>query len=131
MRTVEKRLKKLSLIKENAIPPEYIGSDAIKYLVISWGSSFYLIKEALDNLNRSDIGFLHYKQVYPLNKITNDYISKAEKLIVIESNPTGQFANLVELETHRKVDHLILNYSGYTFSVEEIMDQIKKAIEVI
>ena len=90
-----------------------------------------MIKEALETLNRSDIGFLHYNQVYPLNKITNDYISKAEKLIVIESNPSGQFANLIELETHRRIDHLILNYSGYSFSVEELTNQIKKAIEVI
>jgi 2-oxoglutarate ferredoxin oxidoreductase subunit alpha len=131
MRTVEKRLKKLSLIKENALLPEYMGVDGIKYLIISWGSSFYLIKEALETLNRSDIGFLHYNQVYPLNKITNDYVSKAEKLIVIESNPSGQFANLIELETHRRIDHLILNYSGYSFSVEELTNQIKKAIEVI
>ena len=131
VKTVEKRLKKYSLIKENSLPPEYIGSDDIKYLIISWGSSFYLIKEALEILNRSDVGFLHFNQVYPLNKITNDYVSNAEKLIIIESNPSGQFANLIELETHRKIDHLILKYSGYTFSVEEIIHRIKKIIEVI
>ena len=131
IKTVEKRLKKYSLIKENSLPPEYIGSDDIKYLIISWGSSFYLIKEALEIINRSDVGFLHFNQVYPLNKITNDYVSNAEKLIIIESNPSGQFANLIELETHRKIDHLILKYSGYTFSVEEIIHRIKKIIEVI
>ena len=131
VKTVEKRLKKYSLIKENSLPPEYIGSDDIKYLIISWGSSFYLIKEALEIINRSDVGFLHFNQVYPLNKITNDYVSNAEKLIIIESNPSGQFANLIELETHRKIDHLILKYSGYTFSVEEIIHRIKKIIEVI
>jgi 2-oxoglutarate ferredoxin oxidoreductase subunit alpha len=131
IRTVEKRLKKFSLIKENALLPEYVGSDDIKYLIISWGSNFYLIKEALEILNRSDVGFLHYKQVYPLNKITNNYVSKVEKLIVVESNPSGQFANLIELETHRKVDHLILKYSGYIFSVEEMINRIKKVIEVI
>jgi 2-oxoglutarate ferredoxin oxidoreductase subunit alpha len=131
IKTVEKRLKKYSIIKENALLPEYIGSDEIKYLIISWGSSFYLIKEALEILNRSDVGFLHFNQVFPLNKITNDYVSKAEKLIVIESNPSGQFANLIELETHHKIDHLILKYSGYTFSVEEIIHRIKKIIEVI
>ena len=88
-----------------------------------------MIKEALEILNRSDVGFLHFKQVYPLNEVTNNYISKAEKVIVIESNPTGQFAKLIELGTQRKVDHLILKYSGYTFSVEEILDRIKKVIE--
>jgi 2-oxoglutarate ferredoxin oxidoreductase subunit alpha len=37
IQTVEKRLKKYSLIKQNALDPEYIGSDDIKYLIISWG----------------------------------------------------------------------------------------------
>lgn len=129
IQTVKKRLKKFALIRNNALPPEYFGSNDNKYLIISWGSSFYLIKEALEILNRSDVGYLHYKQVYPLNEVTNNYVSKAEKVIVIESNPTGQFAKLIELETHRKVDHLILKYSGYTFSVEEILDRIKKVIE--
>jgi 2-oxoglutarate ferredoxin oxidoreductase subunit alpha len=129
IQTVKKRLKKFALIRNNALPPEYFGSNDSKYLIISWGSSFYLIKEALQILNRSDVGFLHYKQVYPLNEVTNNYVSKAEKVIVIESNPMGQFAKLIELETHRKVDHLILKYSGYTFSVEEILDRIKKVIE--
>ncbi|MFW9928585.1 MAG: 2-oxoacid:acceptor oxidoreductase subunit alpha [Candidatus Thorarchaeota archaeon] len=131
IQTVKKRLKKFALIKDNALAPEYFGSNDIKYLIISWGSSFYLIKEALEILNRSDVGFLHFKQVYPLNEVTNNYVSKAEKIIVIESNPTAQFGNLIELETHRKTDHVILKYSGYTFSVEEILDRIKKVIEGI
>ncbi|MEJ2295717.1 MAG: 2-oxoacid:acceptor oxidoreductase subunit alpha, partial [Candidatus Lokiarchaeota archaeon] len=131
MQTVEKRLKKFSLIKNISLRPEYLGSDNIKYLIISWGSSFYLIKEALEILNRSDIGFLHFRQIYPLNEVTNDYVSKAEKLIIIESNPTGQFAKLIELETHHKIDYHILKSSGYTFSVEELLSRIKKAIGVI
>jgi 2-oxoglutarate ferredoxin oxidoreductase subunit alpha len=131
MQTVEKRLKKFSLIKDKALRPEYFGSDDIKYLIISWGSSFYLIKEAIEIINRSDVGFLHFRQIYPLNEATNDYVSKAEKLIIIESNPTGQFAKLIELETHHKIDYHILKSSGYTFSVEELLNRIKKAIEVI
>ena len=131
MQTVEKRLKKFSLIKDNALPPEYFGSENIKYLIISWGSSFYLIQEAIEIINRSDIGFLHFRQIYPLNEVTNEYVAKAEKLIVIESNPTGQFAKLIELETHQKIDYQILKSSGYTFSVEELSNRIKKAIEMI
>jgi 2-oxoglutarate ferredoxin oxidoreductase subunit alpha len=129
-RSVEKRLKKFDLIKKKVLPPEYIGPIDYKILVISWGSSYYLIKEALDILNRTDIGFLHFKQVYPLHESISNYILKAVKTIVVEGNPTGQFAKLLELETHHKIDHLILKYSGYTFSVEELIDRIKKFIEV-
>ncbi|MFX1573357.1 MAG: 2-oxoacid:acceptor oxidoreductase subunit alpha [Promethearchaeota archaeon] len=130
IKTVEKRLKKFELIKKNALPPKYIGPINYKILVISWGSSYYLIKEALETINQTDIGFLHFKQVFPIHKSISNYISKAVKTIVVESNPTGQFAKLIELETNQKIDHLILKYSGYTFSIEELIKRIKKVIEV-
>ena len=54
---------------------------------------------------------------------------KAEIKISIEQNPTGQFAKLLENETHINMNHRILKYSGYVFSVEEIVDRKKKIIE--
>lgn len=128
-KTVEKRYKKLELIKKAALPPEFIGNDDYEFLIIGWGSNYYLIKEALENLNRDSIAFLHFKQVYPLHSRVNDYFSKAKKIIVIENNPTGQFAKLLELETHVKIDTTILNYSGYVFSVEELYQKLKKIVE--
>ena len=46
IKAVEKRFKKLDLIKKETIPPEFIGNEDFKYLIISWGSNYYLIKEA-------------------------------------------------------------------------------------
>ena len=128
-KTVEKRYKKLELIKKAALPPEFIGNDDYEFLIIGWGSNYYLIKEALENLNRDKVAFLHFKQVYPLHSSVNDYVRKAKKIIAIENNPTGQFAKLVELETHIKINMTILNYSGYTFSVEELYKKLKKIVE--
>jgi 2-oxoglutarate ferredoxin oxidoreductase subunit alpha len=129
IKTVEKRLKKLDLLKKNTLPPEFIGSDDYKILVMGWGSSYYLIKEAIETINRTDIGFLHFKQVYPIHDNIAQYFSRAKQTIMVESNPTGQFAHLLELEVHHKVDDLILKYSGYTFSVEELTKRINEAIK--
>ncbi len=128
-KTVEKRYKKLELIKKIATPPELIGNDDYEFLIIGWGSNYYLIKEALETLNREDIAFLHFKQVYPLHSSIIDHVNKAKKIIAIENNPTGQFAKLVELETHVKIDINILKYSGYVFSVEELHQKLKKIVE--
>ncbi|MFX1480268.1 MAG: 2-oxoacid:acceptor oxidoreductase subunit alpha, partial [Promethearchaeota archaeon] len=127
-KTVEKRLKKHELIKNETIPPEFIGKENYKYLIVSWGSNYYLIKEALEILNRDDIGFLFFKQVYPIHENVLNYLIKAEIKISIEQNPTGQFANLLENETHINMNHRILKYSGYVFSVEEIISKLKKII---
>ncbi len=128
-KTVEKRFKKLKLIKDASIPPEFIGDrKKIKYQIISWGSTYYIIKEALEKINREDIGFLHFSQVYPIHELTKDYLTNAEVNIVVEQNPTGQFANLIENETHIQIDKKILKYSGYTLSVEEIVTRITEII---
>ncbi|TFG20615.1 MAG: 2-oxoacid:acceptor oxidoreductase subunit alpha [Promethearchaeota archaeon] len=128
-KSVEKRLKKLKLIKDASIPPEFIGdANKIKYQIVSWGSTYYIIKEALDKINRSDIGFLHFSQVYPIHESTKDYLKKAKINIMVEQNPTGQFANLIENEIHIQIDKKILKYSGYTLSVEDIVAQITDAI---
>jgi len=128
-KSVQKRFKKLGLLRKAAIPPEFIGNKDFKYLVVSWGSNYYLIKEALEKLNRDDVGFLFFKQIYPVHKDVFDYLIKAEIKIAIEQNPTGQFAKLLENETHINMNHRILKHSGYTFSVEEIHDRLKKVIE--
>jgi 2-oxoglutarate ferredoxin oxidoreductase subunit alpha len=128
-RTVEKRFKKLELIKKDTIPPEFIGNEDLKYLIVSWGSNYYLINEALEILNRDDIGFLFFKQIYPIHETVLNYLIKAEIKISIEQNPTGQFAKLLENETHINMNHRILKYSGYVFSVEEIVNKLKNIIE--
>jgi len=128
-KSVQKRFKKLGLLRKAAIPPEFIGNEDFKYLVVSWGSNYYLIKEALEKLDRDDVGFLFFKQIYPVHKSVFDYLIRAEVKIAIEQNPTGQFAKLLENETHINMNHRILKHSGYTFSVEEIHDRLKKVIE--
>lgn len=128
-RTVQKRFKKLGLLRKAAIPPEFIGSKNFKYLIISWGSNYYLIKEALEKLSRDDVAFLSFKQIYPVHSSVFEYLIKAEVKIAIEQNPTGQFAKLLENETHINMNHRILKHSGYTFSVEEIFEKLKKIIE--
>ena len=128
-KTVEKRYKKLELIKKITIPPEFIGREGYKTLVIAWGSNYYIIKEALEKLNRNDVALLYFKQVYPIHSSVKNYIEKAEQTIIIENNPNAQLNKLIELESHRAIDFKILRYTGYAFSVEELLDKIKNILE--
>ena len=128
-KTVEKRYKKLELIKKITIPPEFIGRESYKTLIIAWGSNYYIIKEAIEKLNRNDVALLYFKQVYPIHSSVKNYIEKAEQTIIIENNPNAQLAKLIELESHRAVDFKILRYTGYAFSVEELLKKIKNIVE--
>lgn len=122
---VEKRMSKLKSIMRESIMPNYFGKPDAKILVLGWGSTCNVIKEALKEINNSDIGFLYFKQVYPLNKNILQYFKNAEKVICIENNYTGQFANLLKLELNISVDEKILKYNGMSFSVEELVEKIK------
>ncbi len=125
---VDKFLRKAEAIKREAIPPTLSGSEDYKILVVGWGSTYPIISEALELLGRKDIAFLHFQQVYPLHSSTTRFIQQAQKIISIEQNPTGQFGKLLKLETSRDVDAKILKYDGYCFSVEELVEKIRNAV---
>ena len=83
----------------------------------------------METLDDKDIALLHFKQIYPINTIISKYLNKAEKTMIIEQNYSGHFAKLVKLETGKDFDLKILKYSGYCFSVEEIINKLKKSLE--
>jgi 2-oxoglutarate ferredoxin oxidoreductase subunit alpha len=126
---VDKRLKKLDLLSQEAISPELIGNPDYKTLVIAWGSNYSVIKEALANIGRDDVAFLHYKQVYPLHSATTDYLKKAEKTIIVENNATSQFANLIKMQTGMSIDKKILKYNGMPFFVEELEEKLRTVLK--
>ncbi|MFX1286430.1 MAG: 2-oxoacid:acceptor oxidoreductase subunit alpha [Promethearchaeota archaeon] len=126
-RMVEKRLyKKLKLLKKEIIEPKLIGNKDYKKLVIGWGSTYGVIKEAIEDLGKDDIAFLHFSQVYPLNPKIREYLVKAEKTIILENNATSQFGKVLKLELDFNVDEKFLKYNGMPFSVEEVIAYLDK-----
>jgi 2-oxoglutarate ferredoxin oxidoreductase subunit alpha len=57
------------------------------------------------------------------------YLINAKKVIAIENNASGQFANLIKLETGFEIKNKILKYDGRPFSVEEVTTRIKDILE--
>jgi len=123
-RMVDKRLRKFELLKDEIIPPELVGSEDYKNLVVCWGSTYNIVKEAVKNLGRDDVAFLHFKQVYPLSNETVNYLQKAQKTIIVENNATSQFAKLIRLHTGIDIKSKILKYSGLSFYVEELTERL-------
>lgn len=126
---LEKRMKKLDGLKSESVAPEFIGPEKFKNLVVCFGSLYENTKEVLELLNRNDTGFLSYSQLYPLNDIGLEYLKKAQNLIFVEQNFTGQFASLIWTEYGIKANKLINKYTGRQFFVEELKEQLQKALE--
>lgn len=124
----EKRNKKEIFIKEEALEPIFYGERNFENLIISWGSTFYTVKEALENLNLKNAAILHFEQVWPLHKISKEYAEKAKKIILIEGNFGAQFEKIFFFETGRRADRKLLKYSGAPFSVEEVEEFLKEVL---
>ena len=125
LKMVDKRLRKMALIQGESVLPELVGSRNYKYLLIGWGSTLEIVKEALDVIGRDDIAFLHFKQVYPLPEVFFLAASAAEKVAVIENNATAQLARLIKLHGGLDISRRILKYDGLPFSVEEAAGRIR------
>jgi len=123
---VNKRLEKLKMIKKEVLAPELVGSKNYKNLVIGWGSTYHAVREALEELGREDVSFLHFKQVYPLHPETERYLQKAEKRILVENNATAQLGKLIKLNTGVEIENKILKYNGLAFTTEEVRSNIEK-----
>jgi 2-oxoglutarate ferredoxin oxidoreductase subunit alpha len=123
---VDKRLRKLESAKKDIIAPELHPNRGYKNLVVCWGSTYHIVKEAIELLGRKDTSLLHYSQVYPLHPRTADYLAKAGRVVVVESNATAQFAKLIKLHAGIEIKDRILKYSGLSFAVEEVVEALKK-----
>ncbi len=126
---VDKRLHKMALIKEETVPPALFGPQEFKILIIGWGSTYPIIKEAMEIIGRDDLAFLHFSQIFPLHERTQPLINQAEQIIIIENNATSQLGRFLKLHTGVDIQSKILKYSGLPFSVEEIVEGVLNRIK--
>lgn len=128
VKMVDKRLRKFNKILDDFVEPKLFGNPNYEYLIACWGSTQQIVKEAVEKLGNEKIAVLHFSQVYPIAPHVKGYFEKAKKVIFVEQNATGQFANLLKLELGIDTSNRILKYSGYVFSVEELVEKIGKQL---
>ena len=125
---VDKRLQKLDMMRECAVQPTLYGSENYRNLVICWGSTVNIVREAVELTKSQDTAVLHFTQIFPLHSDAAMLICEAETSIVVEGNATGQFAKLLLLETGIQVDHNVLKYDGISFAADTLADQLLSII---
>jgi 2-oxoglutarate ferredoxin oxidoreductase subunit alpha len=126
-RMVEKRYHKLRMLKEEALAPVLYGEDDCEVLLVGWGSTYHPLEEAWRELDRDDVGFLHFQQLYPLHPDTGKLL-EGKKMVIFENNIKGQLARLLKLETGVDIQERVLKYNGMPFSVEEVQRSIKEVV---
>jgi len=121
--------RKMESLKKEIRPPLKYGSDKPDIVLVGWGSTYGVNKEAVDSLNKDGerAALLHFTELYPFPE-SGDYMTLLEdaKLTVcIESNATGQFARHMAAETGYEFTKLITRFDGRPFSVKYILERLK------
>lgn len=128
VKMVEKRNEKIKKITSETYEPTLVGPKDFNAICLGWGSTYAIIKEALERLDQPDLAFLHFRQVYPVSEKSINFLKKAKQIISIENNYNGQFSQLLEKPTGIDIDTKILKYNGLPFFVDELSEEIRKAV---
>ena len=126
---VLKRMRKLDGLKSELGKPRITKKPGAKITLIGWGSTYGAIKEAQELLTEDGlpVNLLHLNEIWPFP--ADDVVSTlrdSRKNIFIESNATGQLAQLARRETGIKADASILKFDGRPFSAQYIVNEVKK-----
>ncbi len=124
---IEKRARKMELAAREISLDEKIkvyGDRQADFTILSWGSNKGAILETLDLLEEEDAAarFLQARLMlpFPADEFI-ELLESAAPLVIVESNFSGQFSQLLRQHTGIKPDHLIVKYNGRPISAEELV----------
>jgi 2-oxoglutarate ferredoxin oxidoreductase subunit alpha len=128
---VDKRMRKLVLMKAEVISPRTYGPKNTDTLLIGWGSTYGVLCEVVDRLEKEKVSvkMLHLSQTWPFpSDAVADAIDGVDKVYVVENNASGQLAQLIQAETGEKVKGRIIKYDGRPFMPSEIARVLKNEV---
>jgi 2-oxoglutarate ferredoxin oxidoreductase subunit alpha len=127
----EKRMKKLDSIARESVLPELYGPAKADLTIVSWGSTSNPVREALKRLWQDGlrVNSLEFTDLFPLNTAEVTRLLKGSaSLLAVESNYTGQFAQLLKRETGIDIKRRFLKYDGEPIYPAEIVDAVRSAL---
>ena len=124
---VEKRARKFEGIVDEIAPPQLEGPEDAEVTLIGWGSTYGVIKEAIEQLKLKGISAnqLHIKWLVPLHgEAVMEILSHSKRTIVVENSYSGQFFRYLRSETGLSVDGHIRKYDGEPFMPHHIVNGV-------
>ena len=125
----EKRIKKFKSLSEDILPPVQYGPDNPETLLLTWGSSYGACHEAVDQVRQKGekMAVVCLKQLWPFPKEKlSELINRANRLVTVEMNASGQLGRLLRVETGIQPDFAVLKYDGRPMNSSYILDQLEK-----
>jgi 2-oxoglutarate ferredoxin oxidoreductase subunit alpha len=122
---MQKRMKKQETARQDVEPPVRYGPDQAPIILVGWGSTYGVLREAVDRLE-GKARLVHFYDLWPFPAEAAADALHGGKVVVVENNYTGQFKRLLQGETCIQVDQLVSRYDGRPFSPEDILSRLKE-----
>lgn len=127
----DKRLRKMATVLEHLPAPTLEGSADAEVTLVGWGSTWGVLIEAVEQLNREGISTSHLqiKFLVPFH-ITevSAILGKSRRVIIVENNQSGQFARHLRAETGISAHGHIRKYDGEPFEPKHIVAAVKELL---
>jgi 2-oxoglutarate ferredoxin oxidoreductase subunit alpha len=129
-----KRFRKLSSIETDSLTADLctrLGDPKAEIGIVTWGSTFGAVEEAIDLAGRMGIPVQAFipRILSPLpHRELRDFFSKVKKIIVPELNFVGQFATLLR-STYRIPTISLTKIKGVPLDPSEIIEKIVETSE--
>ena len=121
----EKRMRKLETALKVIPDPILYGPKDADLTIVSWGSTKGAILQAMEDLRDKSVNFLHFTYLWPFpTEGAVRMLKSAKKLMVIESNITGQFEGMIRQYVGRAPELNFRKYDGRPFWPHEIGERI-------
>ena len=124
---VEKRLRKMDASLQDMRPPTLYGPPSAEVTFVGWGSTYGPLREAVDRLGSAgtSANMVHFGDIWPFPVDKAQAVLKgARRLVAVEGNATGQFADLLRMKTGLQVQQHIHRYDGRPFTAQYILDHL-------
>ena len=131
VKMVDKRARKMSTVLDYVPAPKLEGNVEAEVTLVGWGSTWGVITEAVERLNREGVStnHLHINLLIPFHvKEVTDILRKSKKVIIVENNFSGQFARHLRAETGLVANGHIRKYDGEPFEPKHIVAGVKDII---
>ena len=122
---VEKRMRKMTAIEKDMLPPLQFGDKDADITFVTWGSTRGVVFTAMDIMRDKGIKVetIYLPWLFPFPKEGFQQLVAGKKRVIdVEMNATGQLAQLIRLKTGIEITEKLLKYDGRPFFPEEIVE---------
>jgi 2-oxoglutarate ferredoxin oxidoreductase subunit alpha len=128
----DKRSRKMATVFEHLPAPTLEGPVDAEVTLVGWGSTWGVLFEAVERLNREGISASHLqiKFLVPFHATeVSAILGQSRRVIVVENNQSGQFARHLRAETGIAAHGHIRKYDGEPFEPKHVVAGVKEILE--